>query len=202
MNFASYLPWELAKEIIKELKKGSETDKRSALIINLGIHVALRASDLLSLKWSEVLTDALGDGITVVEAISKREKKTGKVRLITLHSEVRTHLLNYSKIKGINYEAGNIDTYIFPGRNPDQPLTTRYVNAEFARLKERFDIDVETFSTHSLRKTWARHLWEKSGRDPGMLTKLGIALNHGDITTTRRYLGIERKEIADLYLSV
>ena len=58
------------------------------------------------------------------------------------------------------------------------------------------------FSTHSLRKCWARQVYENEnamGRGEMALLKLSELMNHSDPSITRRYIGLRQQELEELY---
>jgi integrase len=59
----------------------------------------------------------------------------------------------------------------------------------------------KNISTHSLRKSGSRFIWENNGHSNECLIKLSSILNHSSTSITRRYLGISREEIKDIYQS-
>ena len=59
----------------------------------------------------------------------------------------------------------------------------------------------KNISTHSLRKSGSRFIWENNGHSDEYLIKLSSILNHSSTSITRRYLGISREEIKDIYQS-
>jgi len=59
----------------------------------------------------------------------------------------------------------------------------------------------KNISTHSLRKSGSRFIWENNGNSDEYLIKLSSILNHSSTSITRRYLGISREEIKDIYQS-
>ena len=64
---------------------------RNELLFVLGINIGLRASDLLKLKWDQLMDEdgVIADGITV------REKKTKKFRTFYLNSSARTAIKDF-----------------------------------------------------------------------------------------------------------
>jgi len=51
------------------------------------------------------------------------------------------------------------------------------------------------------RKSGSRFIWENNGHSDVYLIKLSSILNHSSTSITRRYLGISREEIKDIYQS-
>lgn len=59
---------------------------------------------------------------------------------------------------------------------------------------------VKNFSTHSLRKTFGRHIYENVSINGELaLVMLSELFNHSNIAITKRYLGIRKDEIMGCY---
>ena len=67
------------------------------------------------------------------------------------------------------------------------------------RIKYRYDLKVEYFSTHSLRKTFGRKVFESSDNAELALVKLLELFNHSSVSITKRYLGLKQEEILQTY---
>ena len=52
-----------------------------------------------------------------------------------------------------------------------------------------------------MRKSGSRLIWENKGHSDEYLIKLSSILNHSSTAMTRKYLGISREEIKDIYQS-
>ena len=70
------------------------------------------------------------------------------------------------------------------------------------KLKQVFRYKRKNISSHSLRKSFGRKLYEKHGESEAVLVKLSQMFNHSSVAITRDYLDITQEEIADLYLSL
>ena len=57
-------------------------------------------------------------------------------------------------------------------------------------------------STHSLRKTFGRRVYENNGETEKALMYLSDLFNHSTIKETRKYLGIRQEELDDIYLNL
>ena len=78
---ADYLIWSDAMNLIRKLAK--DENYKISLLISLGCFTGLRISDILSLRWKQILGT---DEFTVIE------KKTGKVRTIRLNPQLQQHI--------------------------------------------------------------------------------------------------------------
>ena len=61
------------------------------------------------------------------------------------------------------------------------------------------NLRIEHFSTHSLRKTFGRKVFESSENAELALVKLMELFNHSSVTITKRYLGLRQEELLNTY---
>lgn len=68
-------------------------------------------------------------------------------------------------------------------------------------IKKKYSIkSVKNFSTHSLRKTFGRHVYERADANgETALVMLSELFNHSNIAITKRYLGLRKEEIMGCY---
>ena len=66
---ADYLDWEIAMNLIRKLAK--DENYKMSLLIAIGCFTGLRISDILSLRWNQILNT---DEFSIIE------KKTGKIK--------------------------------------------------------------------------------------------------------------------------
>jgi integrase len=158
-----------------------------ALLIATGSYIGLRISDLLQLKWSDVLGQ---DHFTI------SEKKTGKTRKITINPELQEILKRiYDKI---DYDQ---EQYLFVNRFGKKPISIQHVNSKLKEIFTKYNIKGQ-YSSHFMRKTLGRRIWEANKYSDQALLLLSQLFNHSNISTTKIYLGIREEEISNLYLSV
>ncbi len=157
---------------------------RNYLLIVTGVFTALRISDILSMKWGDVLKK---DGM-VVERIVIKEKKTHKMNTIYVNSILETAIMMFAS------ETENKTGFIFCGRNKSESLDRsqayRIVKTAVNDLGIKGNI-----SCHSLRKTVGYHLYLK-GTSQVMLMKI---YNHSSFEITKRYLCIEQTEKDEVF---
>ena len=77
----------------------------------------------------------------------------------------------------------------------------QYVNRLLKEGGRDERIKNKNISSHSLRKSGSRFIWENNGHSDEYLIKLSSILNHSSTSITRRYLGISKEEIKDIYQS-
>jgi integrase len=179
---------------IKEVKRLmiESGDYRDLLLFTLGINAGLRISDILKLKWG----DLLYRNEKVKEEVIVKEKKTGKTKKFPLNDSVVESIRLYmEKIKMPGFEE-----YIFPSRKKNvgvRPISRIAAWQMINKYCKNAGIK-ENVGTHTLRKTFGYHQY-KNGTDIAMLQKM---LNHSSPKITLRYIGIEREEMNERYKSV
>lgn len=179
---------------IKSYLKAQKKYRNYALFV-LGINSALRISDILKLKWSQVVKEnnVFRESITIVE------KKTGKLKKFPINESMKEALYLYhskSKLRP------GIDDYIYKSRQKDKEGNTKAITRQMAMymmkaLAEIFGIE-DNISTHTFRKTFAYQAW-KSGVPIETLMQI---LNHSSQRETKTYIGITQDEIDEVYINI
>ena len=181
---ADYLEWSQAMNLIRNLF--NDGNYKMSLLVAMGSFWGLRISDLLSLKWEQVLDK---DEFELVE------KKTGKIREIKINSQLKQHILDcYNKIN-----PRTTDEHIFTSQK-GSVYSVQRINVILKDFQGRYNLKIKNFSTHSLRKCFGREIFNRSeGNAELALVKLSHLFNHSNPAITRRYLGISKQELLDTY---
>jgi len=116
----SYMEWNDFVSFIGRLEKDEEY--KFCLLISIGVFTGLRISDLLNLKYNEVMNG---------EILSVKEKKTKKQRNIKINPDLK---LIIERIVG-KLEVKDMNQYIFINKYGTKPIDKSYVNV---KLKELF----------------------------------------------------------------
>jgi site-specific recombinase XerD len=67
-------------------------------------------------------------------------------------------------------------------------------------IKVRYNLKIKNFSSHSLRKSFGREIFERSGENAELaIVKLSQLFNHSSASITRKYLGISQQELLETY---
>lgn len=150
-------------------------------IWELGINAALRISDLLSLKFSDVLDT---DIVTITES------KTGKSRSIKLNRKALEVIQRRRK-------ENPADVWLFQAKgNRAKALNKAIDRTTVARkFKEVGDTLQINLSTHSMRKTRGYAMYT----DGVPIEVICKVLNHSSTGVTLRYIGIEKQDIMKTY---
>ena len=75
----------------------------------------------------------------------------------------------------------------------------QWINIVLKELKNKYNLKIDHFSTHSLRKTFGRKVFESSENAELALVKLMELFNHSSVTITKRYLGLRQEELLNTY---
>ena len=186
---ADYINWDTATNLVRKLYRNG--DYRMSLFIGCGIFFGLRVSDLLTLSWNQILG---GDEFVIYE------KKTDKRRVIRINEGFKAHIADCYQALGIK----DINEPCFLNRY-GSVLSLQMINRNFKAIKVKYQLKIENFSTHSLRKTWARQVYENEnsqGRGDMALLKLSEIMNHSCPSITRRYIGLRQQELGEVYDSL
>lgn len=161
------------------------------LLLICGSYFGLRIGDLLKLKYSMLIGK---------DEFAITEQKTKKVRRITIHPQVKEALVHATSVlqRQGKYE---FDSYLFANRW-GFPVTVSYVNKRLKYIFTKYRVRVQKPSSHTLRKTFGRRIWELDGKSDRALIYLSELFSHTTTATTRRYLGITQQTLQNLYLSL
>lgn len=183
---ADYIEWDKLQNLILKLER--DGDSKFALLLAIGSYTGLRISDILNLRWSDILDKDL---------LEVHEKKTGKFRRIKMNPQ----LIEIIERMGIASNFVNIDEFVFLNRFSTSTITTQYVNRKLKKIARDYKLckDPNSIKSHSLRKSFGRRIWENNENSDKSLIILSEIFNHSNIKTTKIYLGIREKEIFDVY---
>jgi integrase len=192
---SDYIPWEQA------MNKGQEllwSDRQMTLgfYIIFALNTGLRVGDILARRHNELATLRAGDHLTIQE--SKTRHHAGHAaRVIQMNKRV---IDAYTYMVGKLTKEGkyNPSEYIFISQRGN-PYRIPSLNT---LLKETFAGVAKNISTHSLRKSFGRHVYERNGRTEDALVKLSEMFQHSSIAMTRKYLGLRQEELDDIYMNL
>jgi integrase len=182
------MEWDTFVSLITRMEKNEEY--KFCLLISIGVFTGLRISDLLSLKYSNLIGK---------DVLTLTEKKTKKVRTIKLNPDLTSLVERIFRKQNLT----NINQPIFINRFGTKVMDRSYVNVKLKELfsKNRIKID-GNISSHLFRKTLGRRVIELNNYSNESLVLLMELFGHSSMSITKRYLGIRQQEINDIYLSV
>jgi len=170
---------------IKAIKKLLANHPRNLALFITGINTNLRASDLVRIKAKDVKDLKAGDELEL------KEKKTGKLRRITLNKSVVQAIQNL--LKSRDYQE---DDNLFMGKRG--PLAAISITALVKSWCKAINLNGGNYGAHTLRKTWGYHQRVTFGKG---LPELMVCFNHASQRQTLDYLCIQPEEVRNIYLN-
>ena len=159
-----------------------------------------RISEALSLQVKDVFHMKRSGRIEVVDRIHidpKHMKGGKKPRRVIVHDRLREDFLRY--LEEIKDEKGfGPEMFLFQSRKGDnRPIS--YVQA-WRILKKAYDeLDIrENVATHSLRKTFANRVYEKTGHD--IIATMNI-MDHSSPKVTLDYISVDQEKLEQAVLA-
>ena len=181
----SFIEWNDFISLITRLEKDKEY--KFCLLVSIGVFTGLRISDLLTLKYSDILKE---------EVFLITEKKTKKDRSIKVNSTLK-EIVQRVYIKS---DLSNLNELIFINKYGTKCIDKSYVNVKLKELFLKYRIKVKgNISTHTFRKTLGRRVVEVNDYSNESLVLLMELFGHSNMGITKRYLGITKDEIHNVY---
>lgn len=165
---------------------------RNRGLFMLGVSTGGRISELLSLRVGDVyqnkrpVTDLLFDKSVV---------KGGEVsRAVPVNSDGRRAIEDLIAWHGERYQNADKDRPLFPSRNGqgEKRMSRRTAHDVLKRAFEAAGLNGH-LATHSLRKSFAQRLYDRTGDIFAVQEMLG----HKSVTTTQKYLGVNYANIKE-----
>ncbi|MFV9483247.1 tyrosine-type recombinase/integrase [Christiangramia sp. ASW11-125] len=177
MTGSTYLDFD--KTLAKGMRLIRSNENRSfGLLTVVGINLGLRISDLLQLTFN----DLRGEDLII------KEGKTGKERKLKLNPHIKTAIQFFEE------EPGNFHAFRSQKR-------TIYSIQQVNRLIKKY-FKGSRLSSHTLRKTFGRQVWNNNQQSEKALLYLSELFNHTSVAITRKYLGIRQEELDDIYMNL
>ena len=158
--------------------------ERNRLLILLGCYTGFRAQEFLSIRIRDVFD---GQACRASVCVARRAMK-GKLRSRTmpLHPRVCDAIVAWI---GVLVAAGKYDDerYLFSRKFTTHPISRRQAANIICGLAKAAGVSTDRVACHSLRKCFARKMWESDivGRDMARMARL---LGHQNFSNTLRYL--------------
>jgi site-specific recombinase XerD len=161
------------EEVARLLNAAAGLKYKAALSVAYG--AGLRAAEVISLKVSDIDSKRM--------IIRVEQGKGHKDRNVMLSP----HLLNLLRAW---WRAARPQGWLFPGRNPVQPMTTRQLNRACHAAAEAAGIE-KNVSPHTLRHSFATHLLEQNID----VRVIQVLLGHAKLDSTALYTRVATKTI-------
>src|SRR5919201_2081968 len=178
------LPPVLSPEEVKRVLTMATSLKARAML-TLAYGCGLRAGEIVRLRAGDI--DSAQMIIRIVQSKGRKD------RHVMLPPEVLDLLRQWWKVRPTRWDADVAmqERWLFPGRRPGRPITTRQLSRLFHETAAAAGI-TKPVSLHSLRHSFATHLLER-GTDIRFIQTL---LGHDKLDTTARYTRVATGRIA------
>jgi len=187
---SDYIDYDVAFDKGRELLWKDKTMVIGFYVI-FAINTGLRVSDVMNIKHSDLSDLRPGDYLNVTE------HKTKKVRKIQVNDKI-FEAYKYLSGKLTEQRKYNPEGFVFTSQK-----TTVFATVSINRiLKTVFAGKARNVSTHSLRKSFGRRVYEANKRSEHSLILLSDIFQHSNTAITRRYLGLRQEEIDNVYLNL
>jgi site-specific recombinase XerD len=163
-------------EVARLLDAAPGLKYKAALSVAYG--AGLRASEVISLKVGDIDSKRM--------LIRVEQGKGRKDRYVMLSP----HLLNLLRAW---WKAARPQGWLFPGRDPAQPMTTRQLNRACHAAAQMAEIN-KRVSLHTLRHSFATHLLEQNTD----VRVIQVLLGHAKLDTTALYTRVATKTISEV----
>lgn len=184
---ADYMEWSDAMMLIRKLAK--DGDYKMSLLVAVGCFSGLRISDILSLRWKQILDT---DEFSIIEG------KTGKLRTIRINPQLQKHIKECYKF----IHPLTTNCHILMSQK-GCVFSIQRINTILKELKKKYKLKIKHFSCHTFRKTFGRQVYNMNGDNAELaLIKLMELFNHSSVAITKRYLGLRQEEILETYDSL
>lgn len=180
---SEYIEWHQFQTLLRQLERDKKY--RDKLLLTIGCYWGLRISQALELTWKDILNK---------DKVFLPPHKRGKARNIEIIDDVKQSI--YELYKNLNVRDKNEHLML---NRFGRKMSNQYVNKRLKKIMLQYHIPIEKVSSHSMRKTFGRRIWEKAGRSEEALILLSEIFGHISIAVTRRYIGITENEIKAAY---
>jgi site-specific recombinase XerD len=180
------VPVTMSQDEIKRLLAMTANIKVRAML-SLAYGCGLRAGEVVRLRAGDI--DSAQNIIRIVQAKGRKDRN------VMLPADVVCLLRLWWKERPRHQDkdVAAPDRWLFPGRNPGRPLTTRQFARLFQETVKKAGI-TKPVSLHSLRHSFATHLLER-GVDIRVIQAL---LGHDKLETTARYTRVATGMISEV----
>jgi len=193
LGASKYLSTEEAKRLLEATRErgekanqlGRKTGTRDYLLIHLGLATGLRVSEMANLTCGDI---SIRDGAS---SLIVRNGKGGKVRVVAFNGAFKDHLVRYLRWKEETGESVHPGAALLASAVTGGAMTPRALQKAFKRCAAHAGLSPH-YSIHSLRHTFACHLYKASGWNLRLVQK---QLGHSSIATTQVYADVMEPDL-------
>ena len=169
------------------------------LIFIIGINMARRVGDTLSLTWEHFFNPETGKmRVDILEIV---EDKTDKLANPRINSACRSAIDLYIRNTGINPAENDYKNYVFiqtSGNYKGNVLTADGYRKALKKAAVAVGIEYNV-GTHSTRKTFGMVSRMLHPGDYDSMELLQSIFNHADTKTTKHYIGLTKQKVDAYY---
>jgi len=177
------LPQVLSVEEVERLLAGASNPKhRAALAVAYG--AGLRASEVVHLKVTDIDSERM-----IVRVEQGKGQRDRYAMLSPSLLELLRAWWRHGHAQGKMLQGG----WLFPGRNPVKPLSTRQLNTACHTAARVAGLD-KRISMHTLRHSFATHLLENKVD----IRVIQVLLGHRKLETTARYSHVATRMLGEV----
>ena len=176
---------------------------RDNMLFICGINFGLRISDLLRLRFCNLINDDLTfkEEFPILEKKTAHTRKTKKNRWLTINDAVMDAVMLF-----LRNVPSKLDDFMFRSESPNGKsknvaLSRNSVDRILKEIKDTLGIEAH-MSSHTLRKTFGYHQMAMSNNDSRKLILLQKMFGHSSVTQTMEYIGITDEEISEAYMKL
>ena len=172
-----------------------ETRRLLAVVTSLKVRVLLSLAYGCGLRAGEIVRLKVKHIDRAQNIIRIEQSKGRKDRNVMLSAAMLDLLRQWWKARRPGYDSTTpvAERWLFPGRRPGKPMTTRQLNRLFHEAADAAGIK-KGVTLHALRHSFATHLLEH-GTD---IRKIQALLGHDKLDTTARYTRVATGMIAGI----
>ena len=180
---------------IAQVMSPDETRRLLAVASSLKVRVALSLSYGGGLRASEVVRLKVKHIDKAQRIIRIEQSKGRKDRQVMLSPKMLDLLRQWWKMRPTRWDTGVPleERWLFPGRKPGKPMTTRQLSRLFHETADAAGIK-KNVTLHALRHSFATHLLE----DDTDIRTIQALLGHDKLDTTARYTRVATGMIAGI----
>lgn len=183
LTTSDYLPYEEYQKLVDCLERDKNYKGAAYCIISFSF--GLRVGDVLKIRWCQII----GQKNLVVT-----ETKTGKTKRIPIGIKTEERLHSLFKKQAMR----DLNSTIFVNKDGES-VSIQYINKWLKSCKDKYNLRIENFSSHTFRKTLGRYIYNKMGRTQESLVLLNRIFRHSNINITMIYLGLRDDEISNVF---
>lgn len=162
---------------------------RNRTLIVLGVTTGFRITELLSLKWSDLIAEGTVKDILYVAKRNRKGKREGHA--VPLNKDAKSHIAK------LHASRDKRSAFVFVSREGGA-LSYRQAQTIIKTAASRARVSGK-IGTHSMRKTFAARVYESSNKD---LVTTQACLGHKNINSTNQYVPKDEKEITRVVMSI